>query len=215
MKKIYKRPFQELWRINLLIISFIILLSGCAIRITPQPSENVRVEKRYAVLDLSDVRIKVRPQNWGYEPQRLSNYFTPFYIEFQNKQDHPVILSKDSFILIDDDMEQYKPVDAEEVSRIVYGYSFEENWYISPGYISPGYIIVADSTQLYSMDEKMRREFEEKLEGYRNIKQKSFQFGKVYPNAKQKGFIFFPEISNEARSLELKYKNYTIYFSIE
>lgn len=217
-KKLYRNISQVF--LNISILSILILLAGCAMRITPKPSENVYIEKDYAVLDLPDVRIKVRAQHWGYEPQSLSNYFTPFYIEFLNKCDNAITLSRDSFVLIDDNREQYIPVDTEDVSKMFFGYDFKEN-----RYILPNYVIVADSSQLFDMDdkirrelfymdEKMKREFEEKIEGYRNIKQKSFQFGKLYPNAIQKGFLFFPEISDDAKALELKYKKHTIYFSI-
>lgn len=181
---------------------FIILINSCAPKIIPIKSKYVKIKEDFALINKKDYDIAIQPQSWNDPPQNLENYFSLFYVIFRNKTKEAMPININSFVLIDVKGEQYNLFDSDEVIQIMYG---------SNQYYDINYLLNYD---LKDKDE-LKEEYENRLEGMRNIKLKAFQFRNIRPNAQESGYIFFEKFEYKKNSIfKILYNNDVVEFAI-
>jgi hypothetical protein len=179
-----------------------LLLSACAPKIIPIKSKNVRIKEDFALIHQKEYDIAIQPQSWNDAPQNLENYFTVFFLIFRNKSKEVMKIEKDSFVLLDEQGEQYRLYDGDEVVKIMYG---NEQFY------DASYLLNFDSKD----KEEMKEELKERLQGMRNIKLKAFQFRNIRTQAQESGYIFFEKIQIKKNSFfKIYYNDDAVEFAI-
>ncbi|MBL7107695.1 MAG: hypothetical protein ISS38_00090 [Candidatus Cloacimonetes bacterium] len=189
------------------LISVLFILLSCAPKIVPVISKNVKIKENFALINKKQYDIAIEYQNWNDAPTNLENYFSVFYIIFRNKTENTISIDKNSIVLLDDENEQYNLFSDDEVIKIMYG---DENFY---DFTVLDYILQNDVETEYR--EQIQEERDNRLEGIRNIKLKSFQFSRIRPNAQESGIIFFEKINIKKNSIfKIYFKNEIIKFAI-
>ena len=184
------------------LVLFIILLNSCAPNIIPIKSNNVKIKEDFALINKKDYDIAIQPQSWNDPPQNLENYFTIFYIIFRNKTKEAMPIDRDSFVLIDAQDEQYSLFDSDEVVEIMYGID---------QYYDMNFLLNYD----FKDKDELKEEYENRLEGIRNIKLKALQFRKIRPNAQESGYIFFEKFEYKKNSIfKILYNDDVIKFAV-
>ncbi|MBC8526299.1 MAG: hypothetical protein H8D22_05425 [Candidatus Cloacimonetes bacterium] len=183
-------------------IAFFVLLNSCAPNIIPIQSKNVIIKDKFSLVKKKEFDIAIQAQSWNEQPDNLENYFTVFYIIFRNNTREQINLKKDSFVLIDENGEQYNLFDCKEVTKIIYG---DNQFY------DLNYIIDFESKD----KDEIKEEYENRLNGMRNIMLKSFNFSDIRPQAQQSGYIFFEKIRFKKRLFfKIYYNDVSIPFLI-
>jgi hypothetical protein len=131
---------------------------------------------------------------WSKDPQFLSDHYSTFWIKIQNNSSVPVQFDKNNFALLDQNRNQLDSVLPELVLEAMLQ---DESLYIDR-------FMMSLQTQ---QDRSQKR-----LMIQQNIQKESFSFGEILPRASKQGFIFFPKIPYENKSITFVFKNKEITF---
>lgn len=166
----------------------LLFLSGCAVKTwtVEGPSE------------ASDgLKVKVGSDTWKYHPSDLHHHLIPIHIEVENLRDEPVSIRREEVYLVDDKGNQYNSLEPRDVAGVLrrsygVGFSFGLGYWSAPVGLwwSPYYSPSARD------------------EVYPDILNKAFTFGQVQPKNRLSGFVYFPKVPEDTKSLTLYVKSY-------
>ena len=161
----------------------------------------------------SAVNFTIRPNYWYGSPKNIRKYALPVYISVDNSSDIPVIIEREDIVLLDGSRNQYNTLSPDDVANILvssetsgytriypsisvgiggfynHGYYYGHHYY--PYYRNPWFY---DDYPYYDYPRAYYRP------DYKDIYTEAFQPGRVMPDAKLSGFVFFkrlPEITEE------------------
>lgn len=189
---------------KLVILAVLLLISACSVQYLPvgEPHSQIINDAYF----YRDVETELIAQNrfWNQEPQNLNDYFTTFYISVKNITDDQLTLNKSDFALLDQNGNQYDPLNVEDIEDLLLHDQLEN------------YIL----TEIEDQDDKHLIDYNRKqniLENWRRAKRNliadAFQYGNIYPNANRSGFLFFPKMNPKNDQLTLIYKGNSFKFS--
>jgi len=210
-----KRPRGALTpRSRILVGLAILLAAGCATsRIVPVPAAGVRIDAARGVASITgeSLELTVQPSAWRGSPGDLRDFVTPFLVTLANDGAVPVEFDYVSFRLFDDARFQYTALPPVEVERILrwrtqgevrlaalsspppvlhrqvvpavgwccgYGWGWWPGW---PWYYPPRYLVLSD------------------------IYLHALPMDPLQPAARLEGFVYFPRLRQEARTLTLEF----------
>jgi hypothetical protein len=103
------------------LIGLALLLTGCGIKIVPQPTQAgvINPADRSITINRDGVVVSARVQDLEVAPYRMVDNITSFYIVVDNRTQAEVALPVTSFVLLDQDNRQYRPIPPAEVHAIV------------------------------------------------------------------------------------------------
>lgn len=161
-----------------------------------------------------DVNFTIRPNYWFGSPKNIRKYALPVYISVQNGTDKPIIIQREDIILLDDARNQYNALSPDDVANILL--SSERSGYariypsisigIGGGYYNQGYYYHGYHHRPYYWNswfydypfyDYPRAYYRP---DYKDIYTEALQPGKIMPDAKLSGFVYFkklPDITEE------------------
>jgi len=158
-------------------IAFILLIvSGCATRYHPQPSEYVEVSNGYGVVEVDEVTFAISQKRWTTEPHKINDYFTTYHLIVKNNSTGKIQVSAEDITLLDEERNQYDALHYTDVGDIL----FRDNYRMD---------------KFRPFQENSRISTDELMLARATLMQNSFHYGEIMPNARKTGYIFFYRIS--------------------
>lgn len=205
-----------------LILLLVIVSSGCVYnnslfnrtRVYYSPEE-IKTDSKER-----DVNFTVRPDYWHGSPENIRRYVFPVYLSVQNSSVNPIIIEREDIVLLDGSRNQYNALDPDDVANILI--STETSGYrVYPsvsvgigGYYHHGYYYghhrfpywdpwYYDDYPFYDYPLTYYRP------DYKDIYTEAFQPGKIMPNAKLSGFVYFKKLPsvNDKIVIQVNYRS--------
>jgi hypothetical protein len=103
------------------LVGLTLLLAGCGIKIVPQPTALgvINPADRSITINREGVIVSARVQDLEVAPYRMVDNITSFYVVINNRTQQEVLMPVTSFVLLDQDNRQYRPIHPAEVQAIV------------------------------------------------------------------------------------------------
>ena len=150
--------------------------------------------QEFGVVTHKNIRVSVASRYWIKEPQNLTDYFKTFYVVVNNRSNEPIVVKRGDFTLLDSQNNQYDAV--------------------KPSIVAENFIPKKHPELFFNFEEEIEQKerFQNWQESKTNLLRDSFHFGKILPNAKKSGFIFFPAFEQEQPLLKFYFKEFEIKF---
>lgn len=174
------------------------MITGCAIQYLPLGEPDAQIIDKAYFYRAQDTEIVAQNKFWTKEPQNLNDYFTTFYVAVKNITAEKMEITKSDFALLDQDGNQYDPLDVEQIEDMLL-HNQLENYIISE-------IESSDEDSLIGYNDH-RNVLEDWRRAKKNLLLESFNFGEIYPNAKRSGYLFFPKMKPANDQLTLIYRD--------
>ncbi|WP_432821562.1 hypothetical protein [Trichloromonas sp.] len=188
-------------KISILISMACFLLSGCGIAVVPQSTATARVD--LATNSISETKagitITAALQDLEAAPYLMDSNLTSFNLTVANDSDRQVSIPLDSFLLIDNEGMQYRPVAPERIQEIL----SQNSPYLIP-YPYVGYYYLEDIEKAGAA-----RTFDSALPYYAENHPQDTLAGTlpadtIVPGAKISGSIFFLVDLSTKQTIELR-----------
>ncbi len=176
-----------------------IAVTACTPGYLPIGDEHVHVHNDIGYIETPVYSIAVRPSYWSYKPDNLSDYYTAFEVQVENKTHRTIsVLAKD-VVLLDQNRRQYDPVSTDEIIHLLIDES------PSLRHFSDTPVTLREEQEWYS----------DQLDARQKLMSQSFHFGDISPKATKSGFVFFQKVPVRNINLEFLFKDQTIRFTRE
>jgi len=188
-------------KISVLISMALFLLSGCGIAVVPQSTATARadLESNSISETKSGITITARLQDQEVAPFLMDNNLTSFNLTLANDTDRQISIPLESFLLVDNEGMQYRPVEPERIQEILK----QNSPYLIP-YPYVGYYYLEDIEKAgaaCTFDSALpyyaENHPEDTLAG-------TLPAGTIVPGAKISGSIFFMVDLSTRQSIELR-----------
>src|SRR3989337_2207464 len=196
--------------INFGLILAIVFLAGCASRrLVPLPDGGlINPELRSAMKTDNGVTVTVQASAWNGTPSDLGRYVTPLYVVIQNDTTLSLTLGYDDLMLFDENRTQDNCLTSETVVKILQAayqgtyvyppfFSFYGSAFIGSGffYFSPYYFYPFYPWWDYPVYYQVPLD---------DVFNKALMPGRVNPNARVQGFIYFTTIPSNIKNVTLE-----------
>ncbi|MDP8268648.1 MAG: hypothetical protein P9L97_07975 [Candidatus Tenebribacter davisii] len=185
------------------LLLLVLIFTGCTIRYVPVQSDGVTITDNFGVKKAKDFTFAAANEYWNKEPQKLTNYFTTFYISIQNRERKEMEVTMSDFGLIDQNGNQFDVITQDYIENL-----------LAPRQID--YLLLNENKEEPINTEDFFNEQKLIMEKWRtarnNLLTYSFHFGKIMPGAKKSGFLFFPKLESENAECILKFNDMSINF---
>jgi len=186
-----------------LLIAFLIALclGGCGFTVVPKPTASAILNPiDNSLTEIKDgVSVSARVQDLEVAPYRMVDNITSFYIVIDNKTDQEVSLPLESFLLLDEEGNQYRPIEPGSIQSIV---SRDSTYLIPYPYVGYYYLEDKEKSAVFNT-------FSSSLPYYaENYPQDTFTdalpTGSIVPGAKISGLVYFVIDLATKRGVELR-----------
>ncbi|OHB32265.1 MAG: hypothetical protein A2X84_08920 [Desulfuromonadaceae bacterium GWC2_58_13] len=189
---------KKIW---ILISIPLFFLSGCGIAVVPQSTATARVDLADNSISetKSGITITARIHDQEVAPYLMDNNLTSFNLTLANNTHHEVSLPLESFLLVDNEDRQYRPVEPDRLQEILK----QNSPYLIP-YPYVGYYYLEDIEKAGAA-----RTFDSALPYYaenhpQDTLAGSLPAGAIIPGSKVSGTIFFMVDFSTLTSIELR-----------
>ncbi|MGH7799908.1 MAG: hypothetical protein ACREOW_04660 [Thermodesulfobacteriota bacterium] len=199
--------------VNFALILAIVFLAGCASRrLVPLPDGGmINPELRSAMKTDNGVTVRVQASAWYWTPSDLDSYVTSLYVVIENDTSSTLTFDYPDFVLFDENRTQYNALTPETVANILQAayrstyiyppFYFSGSVFIGSGffYFSPYYLYPFYPWWDYPAYYQVPLD---------DVFNKALMAGRVNPNARVQGFIYFTTIPSNIKNvtLEIGYK---------
>ncbi|WP_298269351.1 hypothetical protein [Geobacter sp.] len=175
-------------RLALPLVLAIIVLSGCAMKVIPQPVAQGVVDPsdNSQTITKDGVSIKVANSDTEIVAYNLENVVTAFSVSIHNQTDHEVAFDTDSFLLLDDQKHQHFPLTPAKVKELV----SRDSYYLIPyPYVGFYYLEDYEKTSFYNATNSQLPYYYEVYP--QDIYTRALNAGSIIPGAKAAGLVYF------------------------
>lgn len=176
-------------------------LAGCGVTIVPSPQAGgvIDAEQRSITQNRDNLEVMVKVQDLEYRPYQMVENISAFFVAAENDKEREVSIPLTSFVLIDAQGNQYRPVTAERIHEII----SRESFYLMP-YPFVGYYYLEDAARAYQ-----DTQFESALPYFpqrypQDIYTEALPAGEVLPDARISGLIYFLVDLTRKESFEVR-----------
>lgn len=204
------------------LIAGMIFISGCSLKLVPQPVESgvVNSAEKSQTISKDNVSITARGADTELQSYNLESTVTAFAVIIDNQTEKEVSFKPDSFLLLDDENNQYSPLTPEKVKEII----SKDSYYLIPyPYVGFYYLEDYEKSSFYNTFNTKLPYFYEVYP--QDIYTKALPAGVIIPKAKAGGFVYFKiDLSGKKGVKLLVFRNggpksakpdYTFPFNIE
>lgn len=208
-----------------LLLFLLLFTSGCVYngklfdknRITFSPEQIIRDDNE------NGVNFTIRTNYWHGSPKNLNRHILPVFISVENNSDTPIIIERGDIVVLDDSRNQYSALPPDDVAKILlsserYGYSRiypsisigigsyynHGHYYYGHRYYHPFYRhrLFYDDYPYYDYPRTYYRP------DYKDIYTEAFQPGKIMPDARSSGFVYFKKLTpyTSGMTLQINYR---------
>lgn len=177
-------------RYALFLISVIIL--SCAQKVLVPLPNGVEADPKSLSARYEDerVRVVVRTGAWDGYPSDLEGYLLPIYLEVENRSERELLIELKDLLLIDDRGRQYNALSPRDASELARG-APSVGVSVGVGFGTPHWGFGFWGPPYYYDDVS-------------DIVRKAFIEGRILPDRKVYGFVYFKDIPEDVRRIELK-----------
>jgi hypothetical protein len=203
-------------------------LIGCVSSYLPVAINNVEVSDEYALLQTENAHLTVTVDAWTVEPQFLPNYYTTIYVRVLNRTQEYISVNEEDFLLLDENKTQYDLVLPEDVVTLLLNEP-SNTTVIIPRDRDRDRDTDRDRDRdrtwdrdrdRFSNDNRYGRDGDPRGRNStarynlfkRNIVNKGFGFGEIYPGAAKEGVLYFDKLESSNQEFTLVYKGHEIVF---
>lgn len=186
-----------------LLIVYGMLLSGCGIHVVPQvvPGTSLNPDGATITAMKGGVTLSARVMDLNLGPYTGQNNITSFYVVVTNRRTTPVQLPYDSFVLLDEQKQQYRAL---EPSKVVTLTRREADYLIPYPYV--GYYYLQDTAQYeYTAQTSSSLPYYSGTPSI-DILSEALPGDAIIPGAKISGMIYFNVDLYQKQSVELRIK---------
>jgi hypothetical protein len=172
---------------------WLLLLISCSVTYLPVSSDGVAIQDQFGIVKNDDLIFIAQYKSWNVEPQNISDYFTSFHITIQNRTHKMIEVESDNLAMIDENGNQFDPLPIDYIEKL----------------------LLPDEMRFESfaeLTEKQPQIIENWREARQNIMRDSFHFGRILPNAKRSGYVFFTKLSATNKNCKIIFQDKTIMF---
>lgn len=188
-------------RKQLLLLLAVISLSGCGVAVVPKPTATASLDPANNTLreSINGVTVSARVEDLEVAPYRMVDNLTSFRVTVENGLSEEISLPLTSFLLVDDEGHQFRPIEPARVQEII----GRDSMYLIP-YPYVGY---------YYLDDKEKSAFANTFdsalpyyaENYpQDIFTQALPVGSIVPGAKISGLVYFVIDLVQKRGVELR-----------
>lgn len=166
----------------------ILFLCGCGVAIVPKPTSTALLNPADNSLteDKAGVTISARLQDLEVAPYRMVDNLTSFHVTVHNKTGHELSIPLDSFLLIDDEGNQFRPIEPGKIQGIV---SRDSAYLIPYPYVGYYYLEDKEKSAFFNTFESALPFYAENYP--QDIFTQALPAGAVIPGAKISGLVYF------------------------
>ncbi len=194
------------------LILSIILVAGCASRrLVPLPDGGlINPELRSAMKTDNGVTVSVQASAWNGTPSDLDSYVTSIYVVIENNTNTTLTFGYPDFVLFDENRTQYNALTPETVANILQ--VLYRSTYIYPSFFFSGSVFIGSRFSYFSpyffypfypfypwWDYPVY--YQVPLD---DVFGKALMPGRVNPNARVLGFIYFTTIPSDIKNVTLE-----------
>jgi hypothetical protein len=177
-----------------IFVSFcLLILIGCTSRYIPVEGGDVSVQDEFGIVKRDDLILIIQNKYWNIEPKKVNDFFETFHISIQNRTDEVIEVREADMFLLDEDGNQYDSIPVKNVEHL----------------ILPDELRFEHFTEL---NEEQPQIIEDWQEAKQNLMRNSFHFGRILPNAKRSGFVYFSKLSSANQKCKIVFQDITIPF---
>lgn len=175
-------------RLALPLVLAAVVLSGCALKVVPQPVPQGIVDSsdNSQTITKDGVSVKVANSDAEIVAYNLENMVTAFSVTVHNQTDREAAFDTDSFLLLDDQNRQYYPLTPEKVKELV----SRDSYYLIPyPYVGFYYLEDYEKTSYYNATNSQLPFYYEVYP--QDIYTRALSAGSIIPGAKAVGLVYF------------------------
>lgn len=178
----------------------LLLLAGCSVSIVPQAGNGYQV---HADNSLSSTRGKLAVtagvQDIEVAPYRMVDNIASFKVTLDNQGAQDILIPLESFVLIDDDGHQYRPLAPEKIQTIV---KKDSNYLMPYPYVGYYYLEDKEKSAQFQSFESARPFYAENHP--QDIFTQALPVDAILPGAKISGLVYFVVELTNKKSFELR-----------
>lgn len=165
-----------------------LFLAGCGVTVVPKPTASAVLNPvdNSLIEEKAGVSISARVQDLEVAPYRMVDNLTSFHVTVSNKTGHEISIPLESFLLIDDEGNQYRPIEPGKVQGMV---SRDSQYLIPYPYVGYYYLEDKEKTAFFNTFESALPFYAENYP--QDIFTQALPAGSVIPGAKISGLVYF------------------------
>ncbi len=188
---------------RILLTAFCLLLTviaGCSVRVIPKGGAGYTVTAGNSLTAEKDgLRLTVGVQELEVAPYRMVDNITSFRVEIDNRTGHELGIPLDSFVLIDDQGRQYRPIRPEKIQEIV---KKDASYLIPYPYVGYYYLEDRETSGQYDTFTSNRPYYSQNYP--QDIFTQALPEDPVLPEAKIAGLVYFVVDLTGKKSFEFR-----------
>jgi len=185
----------------LMLLSTVLFLCACGVHVVPMPTATgvVNPADNSIIESAKGMVVSARLQEMAVDPYRMVDNVTSFYFDIENKSGNEISVPLDSFILIDDGGNQYRPIPPSEIQNIV----SRDSTYLIP-YPYVGFYYLQDAER-YSFENTVTTSLPFDAQNFpQDIYTEALPAGTILPGARISGTVYFLIELAVKKSFELR-----------
>jgi len=207
------KRFLVSWIINFGLILVIIFLAGCASRRLVPIADGglINPELQRATKNENGVTVTVQASAWHGTPSDLDRYVTSLYVVIQNDTTSTLAFGYEDVMLFDENRTQYNALTSETVVKILQA-AYQGTYVFSPFFSFYGSVFIGSGFFSYYPYYYPFYPWWDYPVYYQvpldDVFNQALMPGRVNPNARLQGFIYFTTIPSNIKNvtLEIGYK---------
>lgn len=183
------------------LFSGLLILAGCGVTVVPKPTTGATVNPsdRSITEIRQQLEVSARVQDLAVAPAQYNDNLTSFYVAIRNLSAASVTIPLASFVLFDQDGNQYQPVQPSALQAML---SRDSNYLIPYPYV--GYYYLGDAERAGA-----ENTFSSSLPYYaenhpQELLMDALPMAPVHPGARIAGMVYFPIDLTTRKSVELR-----------
>lgn len=182
-----------------LFFTLIIALSGCSVKIVPQPVESGIIHPDHSqTITKKGFSVTARVENPDLGTYNLAEKVTPVYLAIENRTDREALFSMDSFLLVDGDGRQHSALPPEKIKEIV----ARDTYYLLPyPYVGFYYLEDYEKESFYNQFNSQLPYFYEVYP--QDITTKALPITTIIPGSNISGLLYFNTDVRHSKSIKI------------
>ncbi|ORJ53692.1 hypothetical protein [Geothermobacter hydrogeniphilus] len=175
-------------------------LFGCSVSIVPQAGRGYQLNKDNSLTaEKENLKVTVGIQELEVAPYRMVDNITSFKVTLDNGGDRELLIPLESFVLVDGEGQQYRPIAPAQIQQIV---KKDSNYLIPYPYVGYYYLEDKEKSSRNQTFESARPFYAENYP--QDIFTQALPVDAILPGAKISGLLYFVVELTNKKSFELR-----------
>ncbi len=174
--------------LQVMLLVCALLMSGCGMTIVPHPvgSAVLNLDDNSISAEKGGITVSARVQDLEVAPYRMANNVTSFHVVVENATAEPFTLPLSSFVLLDEEARQYRPVPPAEIQQII---NRDSSYLIPYPYVGYYYLEDREKSAFFNTFDSALPYYAENYP--QDIYTEALSADAIIPDAKVSGLVYF------------------------